>query len=145
MRPVRTALHTLAFAAAVYALAPATAMGAQETKLTLKDSPYGKVLFANGFAMYAFTKDEGRRSRCYRACARAWPPLRARGEIVAGRGVEESLIGTTRRRDGSRQLTYAGRPLYGYVHDPRGRVLCHDVLEFGGTWLALLGSGEPAP
>ena len=145
MRPARF----VALAAVALALTWAPAAGAatptKSTKLTLKESPYGRVLFADGFAMYAFTRDDGRRSRCYRACARAWPPLRARRDIVVGDGVDESLIGATRRRDGTRQVTYGGQPLYGYVHDPRGRVLCHDVVEYGGTWLALLGSGEPAP
>lgn len=145
MRPARfllvLALTGLALTAPASAEAPASA---KQTKLTLKDSPYGRVLFANGFAMYVFTKDDGRKSRCYGPCAKAWPPLRARGEIVAGEGVDGSLIGRTRRRDGSKQITYDGQPLYGYIDDPRGRVLCHDVAEFGGTWLAVLGSGEPA-
>jgi predicted lipoprotein with Yx(FWY)xxD motif len=114
-------------------------------KLTLKDSPYGKVVFANGYAMYVFTKDEGSRSRCYGRCVKAWPPLRHRRRIVAGAGIDESLISSTRRRDGTKQLTYAGRPLYGYVHDPRARVLCHDVVEFGGTWYAVQGPGTLAP
>lgn len=118
---------------------------AKKTKLKLASSPYGDVLFANGYAMYVFTKDDGRKSKCYGPCAKAWPPLKARGEVVAGAGVDESLIGKTKRRDGSKQVTYAGKPLYGYVDDPRGEVLCHDIFEYGGDWLAVLGSGEPAP
>ena len=118
---------------------------AKQTKLKLASSPYGRVLFANGYAMYLFTKDDGKKSRCYGACAKAWPPLEARGEVLAGSGVDAALIGRTERRDGTKQVTYAGEPLYGYVHDPRGEVLCHDVFEFGGDWLAVLGSGEPAP
>jgi predicted lipoprotein with Yx(FWY)xxD motif len=118
---------------------------AKATKLTLKDSPYGEVVFARGYAMYVFTRDAGSRSRCYGRCAKAWPPLRHRRQVIAGRGIDPGLIGKTKRRDGSKQITYAGRPLYGYVHDPRGRVLCHDVPEFGGTWYAVQGSGEPAP
>jgi predicted lipoprotein with Yx(FWY)xxD motif len=118
---------------------------AKTTKLKLASSPYGDVLFGNGYAMYIFTRDDGRKSKCYGPCAKAWPPLRPRDEVVAGSGVADALIGTTKRRDGSKQVTYAGNPLYGYVHDPRGEVLCHDVFEFGGDWLAVLGSGEPAP
>jgi hypothetical protein len=35
-----------------------------------------------------------------------------------------------------------GHPLYYYVHDPPGEVLCHDVEEFGGLWLVVDPSGE---
>jgi predicted lipoprotein with Yx(FWY)xxD motif len=115
------------------------------TKLTLKSSPYGRVLFSGGYAMYVFTRDDGSRSRCYGECAEAWPPLEADGRLVAGPGVKQRRIGTTTRRDGGTQVTYRGRPLYGYIDDPRGQVLCHDVFEFGGTWYAVRGSGRPAP
>lgn len=37
-----------------------------------------------------------------------------------------------RLRGGKRQVTYDGHPLYFYVDDAPGRVLCHNVLEFGG-------------
>jgi hypothetical protein len=45
----------------------------------------------------------------------------------------------------SRRSPYDGRPLYGYVHDPRGEVYCHEVVEFGGTWYAVRKSGKRAP
>ena len=114
-------------------------------KLRLERSPYGRVLFAGGYAMYLFTRDDGPRSQCRGRCARAWPPLVAHGRVEAGRGVKEHLIGTTTRANGRTQVTYGGHPLYGYVHDPRGEVLCHDVVEFGGTWYAVRKSGKPAP
>ena len=40
------------------------------------------------------------------------------------------------------QVTYGGHPLYYYVDDTPGKVLCHNVDEFGGTWLVVLPSGE---
>lgn len=115
------------------------------TKLTLKSSPYGRVLFSGGYAVYVFTRDKGRGSNCNGACAEAWPPLEAKGRLVAGDGVRKGLIATTTRDDGTTQVTYRGRPVYHYVDDPRGRVLCHDVIEFGGTWYAVRASGKPAP
>jgi predicted lipoprotein with Yx(FWY)xxD motif len=48
-----------------------------------------------------------------------------------------------RRRDGRRQVTYAGQPLYFYEHDPKGEVLCNDIAEFGGTWFAVTAEGKP--
>jgi len=57
--------------------------------------------------------------------------------------VRQSLIGTTRRRDGRRQITYNGRPLYYYVGDKRpGQILCQNVNEFGGTWLVVQANGQ---
>jgi predicted lipoprotein with Yx(FWY)xxD motif len=116
----------------------------EKTKLKLKRSPYGRVLFSGGYAVYLFTRD-GESSECYGRCAEAWPPLIARGELVAGRGIKKRLLGRTSRDNGKRQVTYDGHPLYGYVDDPRGEVLWHDVEEFGGTWYAVRKTGRPAP
>jgi hypothetical protein len=41
-------------------------------------------------------------------------------------------------------VTYAGHPLYYYVDDPRGEVLCNDVEEFVGLWLVIGPGGDPA-
>ena len=116
------------------------------TRVTLRESDYGKVLFDNtGQALYLFTADTAKRSNCSGDCAEAWPPFYARGRLTAGSGVRKSLLGSIRRADGTRQVTYAGHPLYFYVHDPKGEILCHDVTEFGGDWLVVRTSGKPAP
>jgi predicted lipoprotein with Yx(FWY)xxD motif len=112
--------------------------------LTVRSSAYGAILFdGRGRALYAFTRDRrGGPSRCYGACARAWPVYFASERLVAGKGVKRSLIGTVRRRDGRRQITYNGRPLYYYVGDTRaGQVTCQNVAEYGGTWLVVRPSG----
>jgi len=112
--------------------------------LKLRDSQLGSVLFdGRNRALYLFTRDSRNRTRCYGDCAAAWPPFLAKGRPRAARGVKRSLLGTIRRRDGSRQVTYKGEPLYFYVHDPRGQVLCNNVQEFGGTWYALNAQGDP--
>ena len=116
------------------------------TKVALEESDYGRVLFdGKGGALYLFTADSRGEARCYGDCARAWPPFIARGRLKAGSGVDKSLLGAAKRLDGRRQVTYDGHPLYFYVHDPPHEVLCHDVYEFGGDWLAVQGSGDPAP
>jgi predicted lipoprotein with Yx(FWY)xxD motif len=106
-------------------------------------SAYGRILFAGrGRALYLFTRDADR-SRCSGACARAWPPWLVTSRPRAGRGVSPRLIGTVRRRDGRRQATYRGHPLYFYVGDRRpGQVLCQDVVEFGGRWLVVSPAGR---
>ncbi|MGH2741290.1 MAG: COG4315 family predicted lipoprotein [Thermoleophilaceae bacterium] len=110
----------------------------------LRDSQFGPVLFdGKDRALYLFTRDPRNKTRCYGACAEAWPPFYAKGRPRAGRGVDRSLLGTIERRDGRRQVTYKGQPLYFYVHDPEGQVLCNDVVEFGGTWYAVDAEGNP--
>lgn len=123
---------------------PAASAAALPT-VQVRGSRFGRVLFdRRGFALYVFTRDPRGRSVCAGACARAWPPLIVHGRPVAGKGVRRSLLGTTRRRDGRRQVTYAGRPLYFYVGDTRpGQISCQNVVEFGGTWLVQSPGGAP--
>ena len=120
-----------------------TKQGADRSTLRVRDSEYGRILFdGRGFVLYGFTADKKRRSVCTGACAAAWPPYVVKGAPRAGSGVEKSLLGTVRRADGKRQVTYAGRPLYYYVGDRRaGQILCQDVFEFGGDWLVVRPSG----
>jgi predicted lipoprotein with Yx(FWY)xxD motif len=111
--------------------------------LVARSSSYGRVLFdGRGYVLYAFTRDAKRKSRCYGACAKAWPPYFAKGRLSVGSGVKRSLLATTTRRDGRRQITYAGRPLYYYARDGRGQILCQDVVEYGGRWLIVRPSGR---
>lgn len=115
---------------------------AQGPLVKLRDSQLGPVLFSGSDrALYLFTRDPERVSRCHGECAVAWPPFFAKGEPRAGRGVKGSLLATI-RRGGRRQVTYAGQPLYFYVDDPKREVLCNNIAEFGGTWFALTAEGE---
>jgi len=138
---MKTLIALIAVVAAA-ALAP-SAMSAEAGTLTTHSSRFGKVLFdGRGFALYAFTKDPRGRSVCSGACAAAWPPYVVRSAPRAGSGTKRSLVGTTRRKDGRLQVTYAGRPLYYYVGDRRpGQILCQNVSEFGGLWLVARPNG----
>jgi predicted lipoprotein with Yx(FWY)xxD motif len=121
--------------------APAKARG---KRIAVVDSQFGRILGdGRGQAFYVFDKEQDARSECYGDCARAWPPVLTRGRPAAGDGVRARLLGTVRRRGGKRQVTYRGRPLYYYVDDAPGRVLCHDVREFGGLWLVVRPNGKP--
>jgi predicted lipoprotein with Yx(FWY)xxD motif len=155
MRRARIAVAVTALgAAAIFAgggeagsMAATQATAAKKTtKVQLRESKFGKVLFAgNGRVLYLFTSDTAGTSNCSGECAAAWPPFYARGKLVAGDGVNRKLLGRTTRPDGRKQVTYKGHPLYFYVHDPRGEILCHNVNEFGGDWLVVRASGKPAP
>jgi predicted lipoprotein with Yx(FWY)xxD motif len=72
---------------------------------------------SKGMTLYLFTKDSPNTSNCYGSCAGYWPPLLTTGAPVAGTGVTASLLGTTKRTDGTLQVTYNGWPLYYYVSD----------------------------
>ena len=108
------------------------------------NSRYGRMLFdARGRAIYLFTREPGTKSRCYRECAVAWPPVYTKGKPRALSGVDADLLGTTRRRGGRRQVTYNGHPLYYYVTDTKpGQITCQDIVEFGGTWLVVDPRGD---
>ena len=116
------------------------------TKLVLGDSQFGRILFdSKKQAIYLFEKETTKRARCYGECAKAWPPVYAKGTPRLGRGLRRALLGTTRRRDGRKQVTYGGHPLYYYAHEGPGQVLCHDIEEFGGLWLVVKRNGQPVP
>ena len=141
---ITTALVLAAGAmSAVYAEAAPHGSRATAT-LTVRSSDFGRIIFdGRGRALYAFTRDRRGPSACYGACATAWPPYYARGRLRAGAGIKRSLIGTTRRRDGRRQVTHAGRPLYYYVDDRApGVVRCQNVFEFSGLWLVIRANGR---
>ncbi|MQA75452.1 MAG: hypothetical protein GEU88_14105 [Solirubrobacterales bacterium] len=113
------------------------------TELVAAESQYGSILFdSEQQAIYLFDKETSESSQCYGACAEAWPPVLTDGGPRAGAGLDPKRLGTTQRDDGSTQVTYDGHPLYYYVDDPPGEVLCHNVNEFGGLWLVVEPSGD---
>lgn len=114
--------------------------------ITLRDSNFGPMLFdSNRQAVYVFENDSRNKTVCYGECAAAWPPVFTKGTPKAGKGIDSSLLGTIKRRDGRSQVTYAGKPLYFYAHEDRGVVLCHNVNLNGGLWWAVGADGKPRP
>jgi predicted lipoprotein with Yx(FWY)xxD motif len=100
---------------------------------------------SQGMTLYKFDKDKGTESSCYGECAKAWPPLLTKGEPQPSNGADAGQLGTTERKDGTMQVTYAGHPLYGFVGDKApGEANGNDVTAFGAQWYALQGSGEEA-
>ncbi len=113
------------------------------TRLEVGESQFGSIVFdADRAAIYIFDKESQGKSECYGACADAWPPVLTKGDPVAGKGIDAKGLGTTKRDDGSTQITYRGQPLYYYAHDPAGQVLCHNVFEFDGLWLVINPDGS---
>lgn len=118
----------------------------QGKRIKAVGSQFGKILAdGRGQAVYRFDKETSSKPECYGACAKAWPPVLTKGRPVAGKGARSARLGSTRRRGGARQVTVDGRPLYYYIDDAPGRVLCHNVDEFGGLWLVVRPDGTPVP
>lgn len=114
-------------------------------RIKASGSAFGKMLFdRNNQAIYIFQKERSKTAKCYGACASAWPPVLTSDKPTALKGVKRSLLGTTKRKGGAKQATYAGHPLYYYAHEGPGEVLCHNVVSFGGNWKVIHGSGKPA-
>lgn len=103
----------------VWYVVPPTMAGFPTVKVT-KDSKLGEILTdVKGMTLYRYTKDTGSTSNCYNACATNWPPLLvSSGEPVAPDGLAGKL-GTTTRKDGSKQVTYNGVPLYYFAADKK--------------------------
>src|SRR5262249_24553462 len=80
----------------------------------------GRVLVdAHGKTLYVWAHDKTSTSTCNGPCAQFWPPLISRGKASPLAGVQAKLLGTSRRRDGRLQITYAGHPLYYFANDTR--------------------------
>jgi predicted lipoprotein with Yx(FWY)xxD motif len=63
--------------------------------------------------VYSFSLDHPGSSACTGACATTWIPVLTTGKPHVT-GVAANEIGTVRRRDGTQQVTYGGKPLYLY-------------------------------
>lgn len=115
--------------------------------LTVASVPkVGPVLVdTKGFTVYDFHKDKGTISSCYGACAEGWPPVTTEGAPTTSGGAMAAKLGTTKRKDGTTQVTYAGHPLYTFAGDSKpGEANGNDVDAFGAEWYALQGSGAEA-
>lgn len=95
-----------------------------------------------GHTLYTFDMDKGGKSTCYGACAKAWPPALTEDKARAAGAAQPGKVGTTKRRDGTIQLTYAGHPLYRYSRDKQADLNGNGVEAFGGTWYAIRPNGE---
>lgn len=108
---------------------------------------FGPILVdSEGSSLYMFEADSQNSgvSTCYDDCAVAWPPLLIDGPPVAGEDVDEFLLATLQRDDGSTQVTYNGWPLYYYAGDTTpGDTAGQGIDGFGGLWWLIAPSGEP--
>jgi predicted lipoprotein with Yx(FWY)xxD motif len=96
----------------------------------------------NGFAVYVFDRDLAMpgTSQCNDACAMHWPPISPPTTDTL-----PAPWGTIVRSDGTKQLTYAGRPLYSYAGDKDAKGVKGDLENArGGIWHLAQPQTDPA-
>jgi len=124
--------------------APGAAANGAQVKVT-KNGKLGQILVDGaGRSLYLFEKDKGSTSSCYSDCAKVWPPFTSSGAATGGAGATSSLLGSTSRTDGTKQVTYHGHPLYYYVSDEHtsGSATGEGLNQFGAEWYVLSPAGS---
>lgn len=139
---VRRILTLVAVSALVAFLTTAFASASgSPAKLQLRRTSVGTILVnGRGFTVYVFTRDGRNKDNCANVsgCLSVWPPVTTSGKAIAGRGVRSRLIGTITLKNGVKQVTYAGHPLYTYIaNSAPGQTFYVNVSQFGGRWPAV--------
>jgi predicted lipoprotein with Yx(FWY)xxD motif len=123
---------------------PSPSAQAQGAAIKVASSRLGDILVdANGRTLYLFLADSGATSNCNSAsCVQNWPPVLTKGAPQAGAGVTASLLGTTQRKDGTVEVTYAGHPLYYFIADTKpGQLSGQGIDAFGAEWYVVSPKG----
>jgi predicted lipoprotein with Yx(FWY)xxD motif len=146
---MRIALVTVAAVAlAAAGVAAASAVTHQSSSsggtVDLRSTKLGKVLATKaGMTLYLFKIDKKGSSACYGQCATYWPPLLTKAKPTAGTGIKAKLLGTIKRKNGTKQVTYAGHPLYLFKLDKKaGQVNGEGQDFFGGKWYGVNSAGK---
>jgi predicted lipoprotein with Yx(FWY)xxD motif len=104
----------------------------------------GEVVVDGTGTVYAFSGDPLNDPTCYDICAETWLPVLAKGHPGSGIGIDVAEAATIPRRDGAKQVTYKGHPLYHYAGDKADRDANGQGLDlFGGEWHVLTKDGQP--
>jgi predicted lipoprotein with Yx(FWY)xxD motif len=138
--PASSAAAVAPVAASVSA-AGGSAAAAGPATVDVKTGPLGAYLTdASGNTLYLFTPDTTPASTCYGKCAGYWPAFVTSAAPQAGSGAEASLLGTSKRTDGTTQVTYNGHPLYFF----KGDKAAGDTSGQGtqGTWFLVSPAGK---
>ncbi|MFG2005314.1 hypothetical protein ACGFNU_39825 [Spirillospora sp. NPDC048911] len=123
---------------------PATAAA---TVVSVGSTAKGAALVdAQGRSLYLFEKDGRNTSACEGDCLKMWPALTTEDRPKAGKGIKPALLGSFSRGDGTKQVTYAGHPLYRFVKDVSpGDAVGHDLEDFGAEWYLVDAAGSKVP
>jgi predicted lipoprotein with Yx(FWY)xxD motif len=128
---------------------------------TVHSAKFGAVLVnARGRTLYRYTLDSKGVNRCTgdATCAKYWPQLlvKAGAKPTGGAGIQASLLSTIKAKNGMRQVTYAGFPLYTFAGDTKAGQVNGEAFEkqwyvvntkgaFVKHTVASGGSSSPSP
>ena len=147
MRRLSAGTVALLLAIGAIGAVAAIATSAVTTPATVKtrSTSLGTILVdAQGRTLYLFEKDKSGKSACSGACAKAWPPMLTKGTPKAAGRVSASKLGTTKRSDGTTQVTYNRHPLYRFIMDKNkpGSTTGEGVKAFGAEWYVVGTAGS---
>jgi predicted lipoprotein with Yx(FWY)xxD motif len=147
MRRPTALLAVLVVTVAALASLTAIASSATSKPATVKTgtSSLGRIVVdGQSHTLYVFQKDKGAKSACSGACAQNWPPLLTKGAPKAGPDAKASLLGTTKRADGTTQVTYNKHPLYRFKGDANkvGATKGQGLDAFGAEWYVVGTNGK---
>jgi predicted lipoprotein with Yx(FWY)xxD motif len=131
-------------------VAAGTAARQKQTKrvVKLEEAAGGGLVLANlrGRTLYSLSAEGNGRFICTGGCLSVWPPLLVPKGV---RPVGPVRLGTVKRPDGKRQVTYRGRPLYTFVEDGARGETNGEGIEDVGVWHAarkpVAQTPQPAP
>lgn len=127
----------LASMAVARTLALTVARNAKVTNVSGKTVHENIVVGARSRAVYTLTGDSKSHPKCIKAngCFVFWPPVKVKSAKAATKAAAiKGKLGTW-RRNGFRQLTLNGHPLYFYAGDlSRNHATGEGINTFGGIW-----------
>lgn len=132
-------------AAAGPAAGPPQVLPGDIAKLQVEQSPAVGPVVADRehYTLYLNTEDSSSKSTCLEPeCTLVWPPLLAAGGKFEAPELDQKLLGTMKRPDGTEQVTIGGHPVYRYVDDEQAG----DATGHGrdDRWYAIAPNGSKA-
>jgi predicted lipoprotein with Yx(FWY)xxD motif len=122
-------------------VAPAASQPATGLTIALASTSLGSILVdGTGRTLYVFTPDTGGTPTCYDTCASNWPPLTSDAAPTVGDGLAAADFGSTKRTDGSTQITFHGHPLYYFAGDTQAGDTNGEGLN--GKWFVVDATGQ---
>lgn len=125
-------------------LIPALAESQDKCTVNVSENKFLGQFLVNqtGFTLYYFSDDSkgNGASTCYEECAAMWPPFYAE-ELILPDSLRSVDFATITRKDGSKQTTFRGWPLYLYSRD----LAAGDTFgsEQKGLWHVIDPSNQP--
>ncbi|WP_165952364.1 hypothetical protein [Kribbella albertanoniae] len=112
-------------------------------KTTTFKGTQAQIVTLNGWTAYRFEGDAHKPSevRCLYDCLETWPAALTDGSPIQATGIDRSLVGTVKRKDGLVQVTLGGWPLYRFKQDKSATDTKGEGV--GGNWSVIRPDSKP--